>query len=211
MFQSVAGAIIVLFLGEGILFHAPTEAQTNRYQLREKVWTSKTGSVVMTGIETRKIKKPFDGKRQVDIAFDVHISERGYSGPAGQKWADAELASLREPDHGFMDDQDRLSLSDGVALDAFPIFGAKPVEVGHSWQLTIEGHRCLYTLEKIEKGIATITTESKRRVAQGEAKRKGTWKVEVESGRLMSWNMHSEAQFMSGTKETVDSSGELEP
>jgi hypothetical protein len=205
--NSIAFALMVLFAGTRL--HAPSEEQTNSYKIRERVATSEFGSVVMTGVEKRHIAAPIKGKRAVDITFEVDIAEKHYAGTAADKWAQGELANLRESDHGSMDDLDRLTESDGVSVDAYPIFSGDAIDVGGAWQLTVNGQKCFYTLDKLENGRAVISTESTMKAGPGSLKRNGTWTVEVATGRLVSWRIHSAVTYRGGKTETVDSSGEL--
>lgn len=205
----ISSALLAVLVVAPIKFHAPLEEQTNAYKLRERISTSAFGSVEMTGVEKRHIGAPQKGRRTVDITFEVQITGKNYKSSGSEKWAQEELLGLREPDHGFLDDQDKLTESDGVSVDAYPIFPTAAIEVGGGWQFTISGQRCLYTLEKVDGNKATITTESSMKSGRGSLKRKGSWVVEISSGKLLSWDLHSEVTYPGGQKETVDSDGEL--
>lgn len=195
---------------QAVSLHAPSEERTDAYKLKETITTSQFGKIVMTGTETRTLGKPKDGRRDVRISFDVSIAEKQLTGAKADSWAKAELADLREPDHGWMDDLDRLTFSDGVAADAYPIFSAQAVQAGSQWTVEVNGITCRYTLDKLENGHAVISTDSRDKNRQGTLLRSGSWTVDVKTGRLLSWHLRSEVTYRSGGREIVDSSAELQ-
>lgn len=201
--------MLTLLVLSAVSLHAPSEAQVNVYDIREMVWTSKYGSVGLGGEETRKIGKPERGKRAVDITFSVEIKSRSFTGKGGEKWAQGELSDLREPDHGALDDEDRLTERDGVAEEAFPIYPPGPCDVGRKWNLAVNGIDCGYRLAGVEDGIAQISTETDATTPRGKLSRSGFWKVDVASGRLLSWNIHTEVKNRDGSREAIDSMGTL--
>lgn len=193
--------------------HAPTTAQSNTYKLRETISSTKFGSVVLVGTEQRKLGPARDGKRQVDIEYKVEIAEKHVNGARGEQWAQGELADLRIPDHGTLNNRNELDFADGPSPDAFPILPVSPVAVGSNWQVQLDGQSCIYTLERVEgtgsRGFAVISTQSTIKNRQGVARRSGTWKLEIESGRLLGWALRTEATFAGSGRETIDSVGTL--
>jgi hypothetical protein len=200
-------ALLLVF--QTVTLHAPSLEETNRYALKESISTSEFGKITMTGTEKRHIGAPSKGRRQVEIVFDVQLTEKQISGANAEKWAAAELADLRQSDSGYLDDHDRLVLSDGVAADAYPIFPPRAIKVGDQWTVSVNGVKCRYVLDKFENGHAVISTDSKAKATRGTLLRSGSWTVDVATGRLLAWHLHSEVTYAGGGKETVDSSGQL--
>lgn len=211
------GAMILflasIVLGEPIALHAPSSAQSNAYQLRETISSSKFGMVVLTGTELRRVGAPNNGKRQVDIEYKVDIAERHFTNARGEKWAQEELADLRIPDHGTLTNRNELDFSDGPSPDAYPILPYFPVAVGANWQVKFDGQDCVYTLERVDSSngrkSAVIATQATIKNRQGVARRTGTWTIEVASGRLTGWAIRTEATFAGSGKEVIDSVGKL--
>jgi hypothetical protein len=201
----LSAALLACIL-QGVSLRAPVKEQSNTYKITETISTSKIGAVVMTGTETRRIGPPQDGKRSVDIAFKVRISDRRFAGKKAEKWAQAELTSLTEPDHGTLNDFGQLLLIDGPSADAYPIFPNKPVSVGETWKAS--GFD--YKLASVKDNKAQIESNSDVTYRQGSVKRSATWTIEITSGRLISWHLNSAVSYANGTRETVDSKGELE-
>lgn len=191
---------------QAVTLRAPVIEQSNTYKIAETISTSKIGAVVMTGIEMRHIGAPQNGKRSVDITFKVKISDRRFAGQKAEKWAQGELKSLSEPDHGTLNDFGQLLLVDGPSADAFPIFLSKALSVGEAWKAS--GFD--YKLVSVKDNRAEVESNSDLTYKQGSVKRRATWLVEVSSGRLISWHVNSVVTYSNGTRETVDSRGELE-
>ena len=191
---------------QAVTLRAPVTEQSNTYKITETISTSKIGAVVMAGTETRHIGAAQSGKRAVDITFKVKISDRRFTGQKAEKWAQGELASLAEPDHGTLNDFGQLLLIDGPSADAFPIFPTKSITVGEAWKAS--GFD--YKLVAVKDNRAQIESNSDVTYRQGSVKRSASWVIEILSGRLISWHLNSAVTYSNGTRETVDSKGELE-
>ncbi len=203
---------MISLLALALVLHAPTEEQTNIYQIEETIWTSRYGTVVLTGEETRHIGKPLSGNRAVNITYRVDLKSKNVTGKGGDSWAAGELYDLRAPDRGTLDDRDRLNIGGEVSTEAFPLLPlASHASVGESWgsEKMVNGIAATYRLHDVTEGVAHISTEAEGTTPQGRLRRSGFWKIDVASGRLLAWNIHSEVKYRDGSREAIDSVGKL--
>jgi hypothetical protein len=199
--------MLLLALTLSTTLHAPLDEQSNTYAIEESIFTSRHGTVTMAGEEWRHIEKPVNGKRAVEIRFTAEIKSKAFTAKDGEKWAAGELNELRQPDKGTLDDRNRLIEDGEIAAEAFPILPIGPVAVGAQWSVDVNGFTAHYTLHAVTGGIANITTEVDTNSKAGSLKRSGFWTIEIASGRLLSWNLRSEAKDLHGSRETINSSG----